>query len=48
MGRRLTRAPVSRHGEGAACGALGLAVTLKDQTAQSGSEEGQHSGGDGC
>lgn len=44
----LTCAPVSRHRESAARSALRLAVTLKDETAHGGSEEGQHSGGDGC
>lgn len=44
----LTRAPVSRHGESAPSGALGLTVTLKNKAAQNGSEEGQHGGGDGC
>lgn len=47
IGRRPTCAPVSRHGECAACCALRLSVALKDETAQSGSEEGQHGGGDG-
>lgn len=42
-----TCAPVSRHGEGASRRALCLSVALKDEAAQSGSEEGQHGGGDG-
>lgn len=42
-----TCAPVSWHREGASSRALRLPVTLEDQTAQSGSEEGQHRGGDG-
>lgn len=48
IGQRLTRAPVSWHGESAARSALRLAVAFEDETAQGGSEEGQHSGGDGC
>lgn len=43
-----TRAPVSWHGKSAARSALRLTVTFKYKTAKSGSEEGQHSGGDGC
>lgn len=42
-----TCAPVSRHGEGASRRAFCLSVALKDEAAQSGSEEGQHGGGDG-
>lgn len=45
--RHTTCAPVSWHGESAACSALCLTVALKDETAQNSSEEGQHSGGDG-
>lgn len=48
MWRYSTCAPVSRHGERAPRGALGLTVTLKNKAAQNGSEEGHHGGRDGC